>query len=157
MNPPQVYMCSPSWTLLPPPSPFHPSGSSWRFFHLFVFFVCVFLLLFHQQRASVQIIRGFSGGSVVKNLTANTGDARDASWTSGLGGSPGRGNGNPLHYSCLENPMDRGVWWTTVQRVPKSWTWWKNLSVLIQMIERIWMIHQDPSTASVLYSFMGWW
>ena len=43
----------------------------------------LFLLLFHQQRTSVQI-RGFSGGSVVKNLTANTGDARDASWISGL-------------------------------------------------------------------------
>ena len=36
---------------------------------------------------------------------------------------PGEGNGNPLQYSCLENPMDRGAWWTTVQGVPKSWTW----------------------------------
>ena len=35
---------------------------------------------------------------------------------------PGEGNGNPLQYSCLENPMDRGAWWTTVQGVPKSWT-----------------------------------
>ena len=36
--------------------------------------------------------------------------------------SPGEGNGNPLQYSCLENPMDRGAWWAMVHRVAKSWT-----------------------------------
>ena len=41
----------------------------------------------------------------------------------GLGRSPGEGNGNPLQYSCLENPMDRGAWWATVHGVAKSWTW----------------------------------
>ena len=40
----------------------------------------------------------------------------------GLGRSPGERNGNPLHYSCLENPMDQGAWWATVYRVTKSWT-----------------------------------
>jgi len=40
----------------------------------------------------------------------------------GSGRSPGGGNGNPLQYSCLENPMDRGAWWATVHRIPKSWT-----------------------------------
>ena len=40
----------------------------------------------------------------------------------GLGRSPGEGNGNPLQYSCLENPMDRGAWWATVHRVAKSRT-----------------------------------
>ena len=40
----------------------------------------------------------------------------------GLGRSPGEGNGNPLQYSCLENPMDRGAWWATVHGVTKSWT-----------------------------------
>ena len=50
---------------------------------------------------------GFPGGSVVKNLPANTGDAGDVGSTPGSGGSPGVGNGNPLQYSCLENPMDR--------------------------------------------------
>ena len=39
-----------------------------------------------------------------------------------LGRSPGRRNGKPLQYSCLENPMDRGAWWATVHRVAKSWT-----------------------------------
>ena len=51
--------------------------------------------------------------SVVKNPPTNAGDARDASSIPGSGRSPGEGNGNPLHYSCLENPMDRGAWWTT--------------------------------------------
>ena len=45
---------------------------------------------------------------MVKNTPANTGDIRDASLIPGLGRSPGGGLGNPLHYSCLENPMDRG-------------------------------------------------
>ena len=40
----------------------------------------------------------------------------------GSGRSPGGGDGNPLHYSCLKNPMDRGAWWDTVQRVAESWT-----------------------------------
>ena len=42
--------------------------------------------------------------------------------TPGLGGSPGEGNGNPLQYSCLENPMDTGTWRATVHGVAKSWT-----------------------------------
>ena len=46
--------------------------------------------------------------------------AKDAGLIPGLGGSPREGNGNPLHYSCLENPMDRGAWWATVHRVAKS-------------------------------------
>ena len=56
-------------------------------------------------------LRGFPGGSVVKNLPANIGDVRDAGLISRSGRSPGEGNGNPLQYSCLENPMDRGAWW----------------------------------------------
>ena len=47
----------------------------------------------------------------------------------GLGRSPGEGNGNPLQYSCLENPMDRGAWQATVHRVAKSWTWLKQLNM----------------------------
>ena len=50
---------------------------------------------------------GFSGGTVVKNLSANTGDSGDQSLVTGLGRSPGGRNGNLLHYSCLESPMDR--------------------------------------------------
>ena len=56
---------------------------------------------------------------MVKNPTANAGDT---GLISGLGRLPGDGNGNPLQYSCLENPMDRGTWWATVHGVAKSWT-----------------------------------
>ena len=56
----------------------------------------------------------------VKNLPANAGDTRDTGLTLGLGRSPGGRNGNPLQYSCLENPMDRGAWQGTVQGVTKS-------------------------------------
>ena len=50
-------------------------------------------------------------------------------WEDQSGRSPGRGHGNPLQYSCLENPMDRGAWWATVHRVTKSWTSLKQLSM----------------------------
>ena len=53
---------------------------------------------------------GFPGGIVAKNLPANAGDARDVGSIPGLGRSPGEGNGNPLQYSCLGNPMYRGAW-----------------------------------------------
>ena len=54
---------------------------------------------------------GLPGGSVVNNPLANAGDADSIS---GLGRLPGEGNDNPLQYSCLGNPMDRGAWWATV-------------------------------------------
>jgi len=57
---------------------------------------------------------------VVKNLPANAGDVRDAGLTPGSGRSPGGGNGYPLQYFCLKNPMDRGDWRVTVHRVAKS-------------------------------------
>ena len=63
---------------------------------------------------------GFSGDSVVKNLSANAGDTGDVSSIPGLGRFPGGGNGNPLQYSCLENSMDRGSWWATVHGVTKN-------------------------------------
>ena len=59
---------------------------------------------------------------VEKNLPANTGDLRDAGSIPGLRRSPGKGYGEPLQYSCLENPMDRGAWWATVHRVAESAT-----------------------------------
>ena len=58
---------------------------------------------------------------MVKNLPANAGDVRDMGSVSGLGRYPGVGHGNPLQYSCLENPMDRGAWQATVHRVAQSW------------------------------------
>ena len=57
---------------------------------------------------------GFPGDSVAKNLSAIAADAGDMGPTPGLGRSAGGGNGNPLQYSCLGNPMDRGAWQTIV-------------------------------------------
>ena len=59
---------------------------------------------------------------MIKNLPANAGNARDTGLIPGSGRFPGRENGNPLQYSCLENPMDRGAWWATVHGVVKSQT-----------------------------------
>ena len=56
---------------------------------------------------------------MVKNPLANAGDIRDSVLIPGPGKSP-EGNGNPLHYSCLENPMDRGSWWAIVHGVVES-------------------------------------
>ena len=56
----------------------------------------------------------------IKNLPANVGDIRDVGSIPGPGRSLGEGNGNPLHYSCLENPMDRADLWATVQGVTES-------------------------------------
>ena len=69
---------------------------------------------------------GFLGGSgqgfkkIKKNPSANEGDIRDAGSISGSGRSSGGGHCNPLQYSCLENPMDRGAWRATVHRVAAS-------------------------------------
>ena len=63
------------------------------------------------------LLGGFSGASVVKNLPANAGDI---GLTPGTGRSPKGGNGNPLQYSCLGNPMDRGTWHVTIHGVTKE-------------------------------------
>ena len=78
---------------------------------LFFFFLRLFIYL------------GFPGGSTAKIPPANAGDN---GLIPGLGRSPGEGNGSPLQYSCLRNPMDRGTWWATVHRVAKSGTWLSN-------------------------------
>ena len=57
---------------------------------------------------------------MVKNPPANARDVRDEGLIPVSGRSPGEGNGNPLHYSCLENPMDRGAWQGTIHGVTKS-------------------------------------
>ena len=59
---------------------------------------------------------------VVKNVPTNAGDVRDTGSIPGSGRSPGEGHSNPLQYSCLENPTDRGAWWAIVHRAPKSRT-----------------------------------
>ena len=65
---------------------------------------------------------------VVKNLPANAGDTGDIGLIPGLGRFLGGANGNPLHYSCLENPIDRGAWETAFHGAAQSQTWLKRLS-----------------------------
>ena len=64
--------------------------------------------------------RGFPSGISVKNMHANAGDTRDTGSIPGSVRSPGGGHGNPLQYSCLENPMERGAWRATVHGVAES-------------------------------------
>ena len=71
---------------------------------------------------------------VVKNPPASVGDIRDAGSIPGLGRSTGEGHGNPLHYSGLENPLDREAWWATVHGVTKSPTQLKRLSTQTQSL-----------------------
>ena len=65
---------------------------------------------------------GFPGGTVVKNPPANAGNARDMGLTPGSRRPPGAVDDNPLQYSCLENSMDRSLWWATVHRLTKRRT-----------------------------------
>ena len=67
-------------------------------------------------------LKGFPGGSVWKNPPANTGNVGDSGWIPGSGRSLGEGNGNPLQYSCLGNPINRGTWRATIPAVTKSET-----------------------------------
>ena len=60
------------------------------------------------------------GDASGKEPTSQCGDGRDAGSIPGWGRPPGGGHGNPLQYSCLENPMDRGAWWATVHRVTET-------------------------------------
>ena len=76
--------------------------------------VCIYIYIY--------VFVGFLGGLVVKNLPANARDTGDVGSVSESGKSLGGGNGNPLQYSSLGNPMDRGAWQATVHRVTKSWT-----------------------------------
>ena len=87
---------------------------------------CVFpqtlFLEFKYIDRFLYILWGFPGGSVDKEFAFNVLDAGGPSSIPGLGRSPGEGHGSPLQYSCLENPMDRGAWQATAQRVTKSQT-----------------------------------
>ena len=87
---------------------------------------------------------------VVKNLPFNAQDLKDAGSILGLGRSPGEGNGNPLQYSCLENPMDRGTWRATVRRVATNRTWLIWLHMHTQ--ESTWRESHAPGTGKKAHS-----
>ena len=91
----------------------------------------------------------------VNNLPANAGDTGDVGSVTGLGRAPGEGNGNPLHYSCPGNTIDRGAWWATVHGILKSRTqtgthtsikWnviWTQLPSQFQYLDIIIIIHRS--------------
>ena len=86
----------------------------------------IILFFFFFELCSL-IVGGFLCGSVGKESACNAGDLGSIP---GLGRSPGEGNGNPLHYSCLGNPMDRGAWWATVHGVVRvGYDWATSLSL----------------------------
>ena len=77
---------------------------------------------------------GFPGGSVLKNLASIAEDAGDVGSVPGWRRSPGRGHGNPLQYSCLGNPMNRGTWRATVHRVTKNQMQLSMHGCMVQML-----------------------
>ena len=92
---------------------------------------------------------GCPGGSVGKELTCNAGDTGDVGSIPGSGRSPEGGHGNPLQYSCLEIPMDRGPCQANVHRVTKNRTWLKQLSMCAQAC------HSFPSKEQASFNFMA--
>ena len=95
---------------------------------------------------------GFLGSAVVKNPPANAGDAGNVGLIPESGRSPGVGNGNPLQYSCLENPRDGGAWWATIYGVAQSWTRLKRLSSLaagMQILYHLWPLGKGISRSLV--------
>ena len=98
----------------------------------------------HPQR-----FKGYLAGSVVKNPSANAGDTGSIP---GSGRSPEGGHGNPLQYSCLENPMDRGTWW--VHWVTKSRTQLERLSMPICCIADIFFTTEPPGKPHIYSTSM---
>jgi len=80
----------------------------------------------------VTILLGFPGGASSKETTCQLRRLKRLGFDPWVGKSPGGEHGNPLQYSCLENPMDRGASWATVHRVTKNWIWLKQLSTHTQ-------------------------
>ena len=87
---------------------------------------------------------------VVKNPPANAGDTRDTGLIPGSGRSPGLGNGSPLQYSCLGNPMDKGPWKASVHGVVKSWTWLSKKNQKLLRLRR-----ECKCSSSLATSFLG--
>ena len=92
---------------------------------------------------------GFPGGSVVKNQPSN---AEEVALTPGSGRSPEEGNGNPLQYSCMENPMDRGAWRTTVHGVTKNQTQLSNWALYYVCI----YTSEPPGKHIYLHKWASW-
>ena len=108
------------------------------------------------------VLFGASHWLVVKNLPVSAGDVRDSGLIPGLGRSSGGGHGNPVQYSCLENPMDRGAWWVSVHRVAKGQTQQSNwasmlvLFVLIDVKTEIRTPRQNLARVQIVSDWQSW-
>ena len=85
---------------------------------------------------------------MVKNPAANARDARNEGLIPGQGRSPGIGNGNPLQYSCLENPMDRGAWWAIIHGATESWMQLSTAHSTARL--KIYLIHSSIITNEII-------
>ena len=132
------------------------------------YFVCVYVIqnpAFHSPNSHPPIIhsRGiywvptnFPGGSDSKESPCNAGDLGSIP---GWGRSPGKGNGYPLQYSCLENPMDKGAWWATACEVAKSQTWLSVLTLHTQyhITCKLWLFYFFSNLDSFYFFFFPDW
>ena len=90
---------------------------------------------------------------VLKNLPGNAGDIKDVGSIPGSGRSPGGGHGKPAQYSCLENPMDREAWWSTVHKVAESWAWLKWLNMHSRILRNLYYnLHMKESESEAAQS-----
>ena len=99
---------------------FHPASLS-----LIFFFVCLFFVFWPQESKTstnreLFCLIHYYIPQQVRNLPVSAGDTGGTGLIPGMGRPPGGGHGNPLQYSCLENPVDRGAWWATVCGVTKN-------------------------------------
>ena len=122
----------------------------------FLFYLCFPLLhtILHFEEIFLQHISkwDFPGGSLVKNPPANAEDMRSIP---GSGRSPGVGHGNPLQYSCLEKPKDRGAWESTFHEVTKSWTRLSDHTHISNTFPFLFLFHAfGPLTFSDTMSFL---
>ena len=95
----------------------------------------------------------FPGGSDGKAPAYNAGDPDSIP---GSGRSPGEGNGNPLQYSCLENPMDGGSWWATVHGVAKSRTWPSDFTFTFSGASMVPRRHTEGSPVLITFRLVIW-
>ena len=102
-----------------------------------------------RQLANIDNALDLPGDSMVKNLPVNIGDVEYLSLIPGSGRSLGEGNGNPLQYSCLENPMDRGAWRGTVHGVTSVRHNWQLSSSSSSILSNSQNVVSDPSNICV--------
>ena len=111
--------------------------------------ICVMVIC-----AGPWIILGFPGGTSGKKPACQCRRYKRGRFEAWVGNIPREGNGNPLQYSCLENPMDGGAWWATVHGVTQSWTRLKWLSTHTPGLYTCWQGY-DP-TVTRMMTYDGW-